>query len=44
MLSRPGVYKAVWHNAYSYMKAKILKYRLRVLERKEAVDDKHQME
>jgi hypothetical protein len=36
LLAKPGVYKAVWHNAYSYLKSKVLKYRLRILERKEA--------
>jgi len=28
------MYKVIWHNQYSYMKAKVLRYRLRVLERK----------
>jgi hypothetical protein len=27
----PGVFKIVWHNSYSYLKAKTVKYRIRVL-------------
>lgn len=41
-MTKPGVYKAVWHNAYSYLKAKVLKYRLRVLEKKEPGEKEHQ--
>ena len=35
LLPKPGVYKVIWHNTYSYLKAKTLKYRLRILEKKE---------
>ncbi len=35
LVCKPGVYKAIWHNSFSYLKAKTLKYRLRVLEKKE---------
>ena len=35
MLVKPGVYKAIFHNSYSYLKAKQLKYRLRLLDRKD---------
>jgi len=31
LVTEPGVYKIIWHNSYSYLKAKTLKYRLRVL-------------
>jgi len=34
LAAKPGVYKVIWHNSFSYLKAKTLKYRLRVLERK----------
>lgn len=48
MLAKAGVYKAIWHNSYSYLKAKSLKYRLRILDRKEinasAVDEASQIE
>ena len=30
-VSEPGIYKVVWHNSYSYIKPKVVKYRLRVL-------------
>jgi hypothetical protein len=32
---KPGLYKVIWHNQYSYMKGKVVRYRLRVLEKKE---------
>ena len=38
LLTKPGVYKAIWHNSYSYLKAKTLKYRLRLLERKDQAE------
>lgn len=31
LVTTPGVYKIVWHNSYSYLKAKTVKYRIRVL-------------
>ena len=34
-MQRPGIYKVIWHNSYSYLKSKVLKYRLRILEKKE---------
>mmetsp|Transcript_12043 Transcript_12043/g.11915 ORF Transcript_12043/g.11915 Transcript_12043/m.11915 type:complete len:88 (-) Transcript_12043:918-1181(-) len=40
MLTKPGVYKVIWHNTYSYMKAKTLKYRLRVLYKKDQIEEK----
>ena len=36
---KPGEYAVIWHNTYSYIKAKTLKYRLRVLERKDTVEE-----
>lgn len=39
ILQKAGVYKVIWHNSYSYLKAKTLKYRLRILERKDMSDD-----
>ena len=39
LLSKPGVYKVVWHNSFSYLKAKQLKYRLRVLTKKDGSED-----
>lgn len=30
-VTQPGIYKVVWHNSYSYLKAKTVKYRIRVL-------------
>ena len=35
-MAKAGVYKAIWHNSFSYLKAKTLKYRLRVLEKTES--------
>jgi hypothetical protein len=32
-LQKPGVYKVIWHNSFSYMKPKTLRYRLKVLEK-----------
>ncbi len=32
-MTKPGIYKVIWHNQYSYLKSKVIKYRLRVLER-----------
>jgi predicted transcriptional regulator len=40
LLSKPGVYKVIWHNSYSYMKAKTLKYRLRILKKKDAIEER----
>lgn len=31
LVKEPGVYKIIWHNSYSYIKSKTIKYRLRVL-------------
>lgn len=31
LVTLPGLYKVVWHNSYSYLKAKTIKYRIRVL-------------
>ena len=39
LIPKPGVYKVIWHNSYSYMKAKVLRYRLRVLEKKEVIGE-----
>jgi hypothetical protein len=36
-VNKPGLYKVIFHNQYSYMKAKVIRYRLRVLEKKENV-------
>jgi hypothetical protein len=36
LLQKPGVYKVIWHNSFSYMKPKTLRYRLRVLEKQPA--------
>ncbi|CDW75143.1 sec14-like protein 2-like [Stylonychia lemnae] len=44
LLLKPGVYKAVWHNSYSYLKAKTLKYRIRVLERKDMIEEQSNIE
>ena len=31
LVREPGIYKINWHNKHSYMKAKTVKYRIRVL-------------
>ena len=41
LLQRPGVYKIIWHNSFSYMKPKTLKYRLRLLEKQAPASDPH---
>ena len=33
LLQKAGLYKIIWHNSFSYMKPKTLRYRLRVLEK-----------
>jgi len=33
-VSEPGVYKLVWHNHYSYLNSKVVKYKFRVFSRK----------
>ena len=31
LINKPGLFKIIWHNSYSYLKAKTVKYRIRVL-------------
>jgi hypothetical protein len=31
LVTTPGVYKIIWHNSYSFLKAKTVKYRIRLL-------------
>jgi hypothetical protein len=33
LLQKAGLYKVIWHNSFSYMKPKTLRYRLRIIEK-----------
>ena len=33
LLQKAGLYKIIWHNSFSYMKPKTLRYRLRIIEK-----------